>query len=604
MSSRVSDAMLHSGVQAEKSWTPDSYRSQSNVAPIDAPESGDKITNGSELSDEVDDEEIRAELPHRWIPTLSMRFRDGTKREKFFVTYIRESNHWLRVSISVDYDNAEQGSLEQDLETLGFQRDKNFCIYKAVRQSLDEIAWFDSVTNLRLKTLDERLHIHVAEDANEKIPYPPVKILDHIHLEFHGYLLVDEANVHFESHLSGFVYKVKVDNHIYVKKEITSTDTVQEFIYEIEALAALRDSSSVINLVGVVTSKIEGISCVTGVLIEWACRGALNDFFYDHADVDLDWDIRLSWMRQVVRGVADIHEAGFVQGDCTLSNIVLDADGNAKIVDINRRGCPIGWEPPEFRGKIQSGQRISMYIGVKSDLYQMGMVLWAIATQIEEPDRAERPLILEDPSTPTELREVIELCLAEDPTQRRSAKDLLSILPNVEVKVELPYLKADVPAFPSLKDFNSTLPSFEQIKQANDHFYLPHLPASRAPSKKSDLEKGKMKVYDSQPDDLAAFGLFGDGHDFQTSVEEGKFGPTSTSPVHNNVPDEYEVIPLDHGSMASNGQVVECASHPISIPPRHQDSGLGASIIADVPNDQLSPDGGLVTIDQVQPGCY
>ena len=91
-----------------------------------------------------------------------------------------------------------------------------------------------------------------------------------------------------------------------------------------------------------------------------------------------------------MQGMSDIYEADHVQSDCTLSNIVLDADENAKIVVINRRGCLINWESPEFRGIIQNGQRISMFIGVKSDLYQMRMVIWAIAHQIEEPDRADR----------------------------------------------------------------------------------------------------------------------------------------------------------------------------------------------------------------------
>lgn len=36
--------------------------------------------------------------------------------------------------------------------------------------------------------------------------------------------------------------------------------------------------------------------------------------------------------------------AGFVQGDFTLSNIVIDSNDDAKIIDINRRGCPVGWE--------------------------------------------------------------------------------------------------------------------------------------------------------------------------------------------------------------------------------------------------------------------
>src|SRR5580700_9532758 len=90
--------------------------------------------------------------------------------------------------------------------------------------------------------------------------------------------------------------------------------------------------------------------------------------------------------------------AGFVQGDFTLSNIVIDADDRAKIIDINRRGCPVGWEPPEVAALIDSKQRISMYIGVKSDIFQLGMVLWAIAMEQDEPEIQPRPLTLADAS--------------------------------------------------------------------------------------------------------------------------------------------------------------------------------------------------------------
>ena len=95
------------------------------------------------------------------------------------------------------------------------------------------------------------------------------------------------------------------------------------------------------------------------VLISFAEQGALVDVIYD-GDGGLSWRRRERWAKQIVEGLSEIHEAGFVQGDFTLSNIVIDADDNAKIIDINRRGCPVGWEPPEVAALIESSQRISM----------------------------------------------------------------------------------------------------------------------------------------------------------------------------------------------------------------------------------------------------
>src|ERR1700709_1520959 len=127
-------------------------------------------------------------------------------------------------------------------------------------------------------------------------------------------------------------------------------------------------------------------------------------------DVSSDGDGKIPWRRRerlakkIVQGLSEIHEAGFVQGDFTLSNIVIDADDNARIIDINRRGCPVGWEPYELEEMIQSGLRISMFINTKTDLFQLGMVLWAIAMQIEEPEREDRPLPALGPDIPVYFR--------------------------------------------------------------------------------------------------------------------------------------------------------------------------------------------------------
>jgi serine/threonine protein kinase len=147
----------------------------------------------------------------------------------------------------------------------------------------------------------------------------------------------------------------------------------------------------------------------------------------------IPWARRERWAKQIVQGLSEIHEAGFVQGDFTLSNIVIDNDDNAKIIDINRRGCPVGWEPPEVVALIDSNQRISMYIGVKSDLFQLGMVLYALATQQDEPEN-QRPLDLErfPAEIPGYYVDVCRRCLNNDPRQRSHAAVLVGLFPCVE----------------------------------------------------------------------------------------------------------------------------------------------------------------------------
>ncbi|KAL3474357.1 hypothetical protein BJX99DRAFT_231689 [Aspergillus californicus] len=363
------------------------------------------------------------ELEKRWILNLSMHFRDRSEREKFFVTYAAAPNRWRRVTISCDYRDAEPESLEQDLKELRYQRDKSARVYDSIRESLPDIQFYDTVTNLKLETRDGRLHVHVTEDVNEIIPYPPISSIGHIPEA----RLVRERQLHFEAHLSGFVYNVKLDGRYFIKKEIPGPDTVDEFLYEINALHALQGTPNVIQVEGVVVDDQEEI--VKGLLISFAEKGALVDILYEYRGT-ITWERRERWARQIVHGLCEIHEAGYVQGDFTLSNIVVDANDDAKIIDINRRGCPVGWEPPEIADKIESNQRISMYIGVKTDLYQLGMTLWALAMEEDEPERQRRPFMLdEDIPVPDYYRRMVSICLSPIPRQRLSAKELLGFFP-------------------------------------------------------------------------------------------------------------------------------------------------------------------------------
>ncbi|KAL4754580.1 hypothetical protein BDW72DRAFT_200563 [Aspergillus terricola var. indicus] len=366
---------------------------------------------------------VDMELDRRWILNLSMHFRDRSEREKFFVTYAEAANRWRRVTISCDYRDAEPESLEQDLKELRYQRDKCARIYESIRESLPEIQFYDTVTNLKLETRDGRLHVHVTEDVNEIIPYPPISSIGHLPEA----RLVPERWLHFEAHLSGFVYNVRLGDKSFIKKEIPGPDTVDEFLYEINALHALQGTPNVIQVEGIVVDDRQEV--VKGLLISFAEKGALVDILYEYRGT-ISWERRERWARQIVQGLCEIHEAGYVQGDFTLSNIVVDANDDAKIIDINRRGCPVGWEPPEIAAKIESNQRISMYIGVKTDLFQLGMTLWALAMEEDEPERQRRPFMFDgDVPIPDYYRRLVSICLSPIPRQRLSAKELLALFP-------------------------------------------------------------------------------------------------------------------------------------------------------------------------------
>ncbi|KAF3942174.1 hypothetical protein ABW19_dt0208528 [Dactylella cylindrospora] len=376
--------------------------------------------------DEHYQEMIEEELEWRWILNLSMHFRERADREKFFVTYSEAPKIRHRVTVSCDYRNAEPGSLEDQLRSIQSQRDKSARIYEEVRDSLLDIQFYPTITNLKLETKDGRLHVHVNEDVNEIIHYPHINYVRHLHCDMY-----QESELDFECHLSGFVYKVRAGDRVFIKKEIPGPDTIDEFLYEINALHALRDSKCVIRFGGLVVD--ERRKHVKGLLIDYAPNGSLVDLVFNERG-RLPWKKREHWAKQIVTGLSEIHEEGFVQGDFTMSNMVLDEYNNIKIIDINRRGCPIGWEPPEIKGLIDSQQRIGMFIGVKSDVYQLGMVLWGLVYQVDDPEDAAKPLNMDDApeEIPEYFKRIVMACLSNSPRDRPSARELLYRFPELE----------------------------------------------------------------------------------------------------------------------------------------------------------------------------
>jgi len=75
-----------------------------------------------------------------------------------------------------------------------------------------------------------------------------------------------------------------------------------------------------------------------------------------------------------------------------------------------------------------------MYIGVKSDLFQLGMVLWAIAMEQDEPEIHPRPLSMYSapPEVPAYYRDIVTTCLSHNPRHRVQASTVLEMFPLIE----------------------------------------------------------------------------------------------------------------------------------------------------------------------------
>jgi serine/threonine-protein kinase len=162
----------------------------------------------------------------------------------------------------------------------------------------------------------------------------------------------------------------------------------------------------------------------------------------------LPQDKALQLARQICAGLAAAHDIGFLHRDLKPANIMIDADGNARILDFGlggltdefaeeevRAGTPAYMSPEQIEGDEQS---------IQSDIYALGLVLYELFTgkrAFEAPSLQEMIKLRRSDPTPTNptslvkdldpaIEKVIDRCLQKHPTDRpTSALQVAAALP-------------------------------------------------------------------------------------------------------------------------------------------------------------------------------
>jgi len=160
----------------------------------------------------------------------------------------------------------------------------------------------------------------------------------------------------------------------------------------------------------------------------------------------------ISIAKQVCEGLAEAHKLGTVHRDLKPQNIMIDKDGNARIMDfgiarslkekgITGAGVMIG--TPEYMSPEQVEAK---EVDKRSDIYSLGVILYEMVTG-RVPFEAETPFAVgmkhkselpKDPlelnsQIPADLSKVILRCLEKDKEKRyQSADELHSELSNIE----------------------------------------------------------------------------------------------------------------------------------------------------------------------------
>lgn len=86
---------------------------------------------------------------------------------------------------------------------------------------------------------------------------------------------------------------------------------------------------------------------VSGILLEYYSGGSLQHILHNQSMKDFPWEL---WAVQIGTALYHFHKAKKTHMDLTPSNVVVDGDGNAILIDVSGiGGITHEWVAPEIR---------------------------------------------------------------------------------------------------------------------------------------------------------------------------------------------------------------------------------------------------------------
>lgn len=235
----------------------------------------------------------------------------------------------------------------------------------------------------RFAKLIKNLRFHIREDPS-RVVYPPC-------LQFPSFRAINVAELKEEDEITDGVFRVlhKRDRKPYILKVVNrplyqprDSDVIQK---ELENLEQFKGVAGIVQPAGIAVFAnpyATSQNCVkqmviSGILLEYYSGGSLQRVLNEKRVREFDWE---RWAVQIGNALDIFHRAKKTHMDIKPSNIVLDNEGNAVLIDISGiGGVTHEWRAPEIRDEI-SPFDLPFQTRRMNDIWAYGKLLTEIAS--------------------------------------------------------------------------------------------------------------------------------------------------------------------------------------------------------------------------------